>query len=226
MTEEFVLLPSPRRTRVVFSIRGEDGVLEVRVPEGFSRERAAKLVAANPKLIAGLRKRVEEREDRTPEFRFAEGEYFLYLGRWYPVKFSRRLLEFDDEAFLVPAGDEAAVRASLEKLYRKIALRELSERTAALASRFELKFDTVKINAATGRWGSCSREGVLNFSWRLIQCPPEVVDYVVIHELAHLVELNHSDRFWAEVAKMCPDFSLHRDFLRRNARRFGGWELA
>jgi hypothetical protein len=64
------------------------------------------------------------------------------------------------------------------------------------------------------RWGSCSRAGNLNFNWRLVLAPPAVLDYVVVHELAHRVELNHSARFWRVVARYCPAMDAHRAWLR------------
>ena len=64
------------------------------------------------------------------------------------------------------------------------------------------------------RWGSCSRAGNLNFNWRLVLAPPAVLDYVVVHELAHRVELNHSVRFWRVVARYCPTMDEHRAWLR------------
>ena len=70
------------------------------------------------------------------------------------------------------------------------------------------------------RWGSCSRKRNLSFNWRLVLAPPEILDYVVVHELAHLCEMNHSKRFWSLVGSFCPDFEQHRRWLKDN-----GWRL-
>jgi alpha-glucosidase len=77
-------------------------------------------------------------------------------------------------------------------------------------------FGRVRVKDQRSLWGSCSREGNLNFSWRLTLAPPEVLDYVVVHELAHRLEMNHSRRFWANVEKICPDYRVHRKWLRQN----------
>lgn len=222
MIPPFVVVYSPRRTRISLTIRPEDGMLEVRAPEGFPRSRIEAVLARNPELIASLRKRGEAVRRQLPRFRFEEGEFFLLRGRWYPLKFSRRLLCFD-EAFLVPAGTPEEVKKSLEKLYRQLALSHLEQRTGELAAHFGITYRSIRIGGASGRWGSCSSDGNLNFTWRLIQCPDEVIDYVVIHELAHRLELNHSDRFWAEVRRMCPDFEQHRAYLNENSLRYSGW---
>lgn len=222
MIPPFVVTTSPRRTRISLTIRPSDGMLEVRAPEGFSRSRIEAILARNPALIASLVKRGEAARRQLPRFRFEEGEFFLLRGRWYPLRFSHRVVAFD-EAFLVPAGNPDEVKKTLGKLYRRLALEHLQNRAAELAAKFGLSYDGLHINGATSRWGSCSSDGKLNFTWRLIQCPDEVIDYVVIHELAHRIELNHSDRFWAEVRRMCPDFETHREYLRENSLRYSGW---
>jgi predicted metal-dependent hydrolase len=75
---------------------------------------------------------------------------------------------------------------------------------------------SLTIRNQKSRWGSCSTRGTLSFNWRLIMAPPEVLDYVVVHELAHMMEHNHSKAFWALVAKYCPDYLAHRNWLKQN----------
>jgi alpha-glucosidase len=77
-------------------------------------------------------------------------------------------------------------------------------------------FGQVRVKDQRSLWGSCSRAGNLNFNWRLTLAPPEVLNYVVIHELAHRLEMNHSRRFWSHVEKVCPDYRVHRGWLRKN----------
>jgi predicted metal-dependent hydrolase len=72
----------------------------------------------------------------------------------------------------------------------------------------------IRITAATQRWGSCTPKGGVNFSWRLIQAPPEMVDYVVVHELVHLGQPDHSKKFWDKVRKIMPDYELRRHWLQ------------
>jgi predicted metal-dependent hydrolase len=76
------------------------------------------------------------------------------------------------------------------------------------------------------RWGSCTSEGDLMFSWRLAMAPSAVLDYVVAHEVAHLAELNHSPRFWAEVRRLCPDFEAQRAWLRRHGAGLHAFDFA
>jgi hypothetical protein len=89
-------------------------------------------------------------------------------------------------------------------------------RVSFWAERMGVTFGKVKVKDQSSRWASCSREGNLNFNWRLTLAPAETLDYVVVHELAHRLEMNHSRRFWAHVEKHCPDHKAHRRWLRKN----------
>jgi hypothetical protein len=84
------------------------------------------------------------------------------------------------------------------------------------APQLGVTFGRVSVKDQKSLWGSCSRAGNLNFNWRLTLAPPDVLHYVVIHELAHRLEMNHSRRFWAHVERICPDYRVHRKWLRKN----------
>lgn len=102
----------------------------------------------------------------------------------------------------------------LENLYRARARRQLEGRAAYFAERMGVSYNKISVRAAKTRWGSCSAQGNLNFHWKLILMPPEILDYVVVHELAHRKEMNHSARFWAEVEKILPDYDRRRKWLK------------
>jgi predicted metal-dependent hydrolase len=109
-------------------------------------------------------------------------------------------------------------------------LKDLAERELVAASRrhaeaLGVKFGRVTIKDTRSRWGSCTANGDLAYSWRIILAPPAVLDYLAAHEVAHLVELNHSQRFWRLVARLCPAWRRERDWLRRHGNqlhRYGG----
>lgn len=100
--------------------------------------------------------------------------------------------------------------------YKKMAKIKLSRRVEYFAEREGFSYKQVRIGSAMTRWGSCGPTGNLNFTWRLILAPDSVIDYVVVHELAHLEHKNHSSRFWAEVERMMPDWKVQRKWLKTN----------
>jgi len=99
------------------------------------------------------------------------------------------------------------------KLRARDELAAASDRYAAMVGR---SYTRLSFRDTRSRWGSCSSEGVLMYSWRLIMAPPAVLDYAAAHEVAHLVEMNHSPAFWAVVARICPDYEDYRGWLRKN----------
>lgn len=100
--------------------------------------------------------------------------------------------------------------------YRMTAGQVLQERTEHFARQMEVSFERISIRDQKTRWGSCSARGNLNFNWRLILAPSEVLDYVVVHELAHRREMNHSERFWKLVESVLPDYRERRKWLKEN----------
>ena len=118
-----------------------------------------------------------------------------------------------------PDSDEA-VRAAIRAVLSERALRRIRERLDYYIPKIGKMPGRVTIREQKTRWGSCSSKGNLNFNWKLIMAPPEALDYVVIHELCHLYEFNHSPKFWARVEKYQPDYALWRKWLR------SGWTAA
>ncbi len=106
-------------------------------------------------------------------------------------------------------------RQEIEDLAEQ-ALKMIPERAAFFAHIMDVRYSGITIRSQRTRWGSCSSKGNLNFNCLLMLVPKEVCDYVIVHELAHLKELNHSPRFWAEVQKVIPDFRKHRKWLKDN----------
>ncbi len=115
-------------------------------------------------------------------------------------------------------ASEAEARRIIEKHLRDLASEELVPRTLELARQHDLEVRSVQIRNQRSRWGSCSARRTLSLNWRLIQTPEFVRDYIIIHELMHLREMNHSSRFWAHVAAACPDYAEAERWLRKNAR--------
>ena len=124
-------------------------------------------------------------------------------------------------------GDELHVRlaaatalpAAVERWYRQAAAAHAGARLAELAERVGRQPERLVIRAQRSRWGSCSSRGIVNLNWRLMQMPAAVFDYVLVHELCHLLVPNHSPRFWREVVRVLPDFAAQRAALHRLGRQ-------
>ncbi|HUG14464.1 MAG TPA: SprT family zinc-dependent metalloprotease [Thermomicrobiales bacterium] len=123
----------------------------------------------------------------------------------------------------ITTTDSQLAALALEAWYRAQARVVLRERALRHASTLRVEVRRVTIKDTRSRWGSCSERGNLNFSWRLMLAPRAVMDYVVAHEVAHLRELNHSPRFWAHVAALCPDYRAQRRWLRLHGAALAGW---
>jgi len=118
----------------------------------------------------------------------------------------------------VPEDEQSEeIRAALENWYRQQAKEYIAERTAILAAQHGFEYIGVKIRGQRTRWGSCSSKGNLNFNWKLMMVPAAAVDYVIIHELCHLRELNHSARFWALVRELCPNYKYWVRWLKEHS---------
>lgn len=125
----------------------------------------------------------------------------------------RASVRLDGRGFSVTVPEEHAARPTLEAWLREAARFAIVAHVERRAAEMGHTFGKVAIRDQKTRWGSCSQAGNLNFNWRLILAPPAVLDYVVVHELAHRAELNHSARFWRVVARHCPTMSEHRAWL-------------
>lgn len=210
-----------RRRSIGIQVK-DDGRVIVRAPLRMPDQAIQDTINKYRDWIIAKRKQVEERRKAVQAETFNEGDLFYFLGKKYPLVFRQNLpadVVFDNAFYTAPAPP-VFVRKRLETWYRKTARKVITSKVNALAAAFELKHHAVKINSANQRWGSCTCKGTLNFPWRLIMCPEPVLDYVIVHEMAHLKQMNHSNRFWAVVEIMCPDYAEHKKWLANNAHLF------
>jgi predicted metal-dependent hydrolase len=122
----------------------------------------------------------------------------------------------DPPRLIAPAPDAALFQSRLLRFLKDEARHDLIDRVATHAVALGVKPARVQVKELRSRWGSCSVDGVLSFSWRLIMAPPFVLDYLAAHEVAHLREMNHSRRFWAHVRRCMPDFDRGRQWLHEH----------
>ena len=125
---------------------------------------------------------------------------------------------------LSPSDGERCIqhnlRPAIERHLRRVASTELPIRVAELAAEHQFEVRRVTVRNQRSRWGSCSRHGTISLNWRLVQAPIFVRDYIILHEIAHLKEMNHSKRFWREVERLCPDFGRAEGWLKEHSDLF------
>lgn len=212
------LIRAKRRT--IALILERDGSLTVRAPKratlqdihGFIQEKEKWIERSREKLKAIVT--VQKKE-------FMDGETFLFLGKDYELRLvphQRQTLHFNS-GFTLKASARPRGEAAFTKWYKSQALTIFTERVAHYANLHGFSPKQVKVTSAKTRWGSCSANGTINFTWRLVMAPLEVIDYVVIHELAHLKIKDHSQRFWKLVESLYPDFNRHRKWLRDHGEK-------
>ena len=119
----------------------------------------------------------------------------------------------------LPEPSDAGVHAALLSWYRVQARQELTHSAEVHGGRMGVSYTRLTVRDQRTRWGSCSSSGALAFNWRLIMAPRDVLEYVVVHELAHLREMGHTGRFWELVAMHCPEYRAHRRWLKENGLR-------
>lgn len=201
----------------------DQGRLIVRAPYHLETSTIDDILRSHQQWI---KKKLEEAERRQQLFqpkKFISGEKFLFLGKEYPLLIVNRIrpaLLFDGERFELSSAFRQLGRQVFERWYRKQALIYLSQKTSKIARKTGFSFKKLRISSARTRWGSCSGKGTVSFAWRLIMAPPEIIDYVIIHELAHTKEKNHSRAFWNLVAHYIPDYKEKRCWLRANGFLF------
>jgi hypothetical protein len=174
------------------------------------------------KWIARKQRQAQEKYTSITPKRFVEGERFLYLGNPYPLVIGNAAnppLTFANNNFVLSGEYTGNVRGAFIDWYRQQARSVISERVKRYSSPSGIRYRELKITNAQKRWGSCSAKGNLCFSWRLAMAPREVIDYVVVHELAHLEHKDHSRKFWDRVEKVLPDYRSRRQWLRDNDHR-------
>lgn len=163
--------------------------------------------------------------DRAPDAQVAGiGASVPICGVARPVVAGRgRSARFVDGQIEVPEGPREGPR--IKALLTALARERLAASVATHAGAIGRVPGRLTLRDPRSRWGSCSSRGDLMFSWRLIMAPPAVLDYVAAHEVAHLVEMNHSDRFWALCAQLCPEYRRHRSWLKRHGAELLAWRF-
>lgn len=217
---EYTLIRSRRKT-ISIAIT-QDAAVVVRAPlraplpviEGFVRRKREWIL--EKRALAQTR-----REAHKPR-EFISGEELPYLGGSLMLAFTGGMrAELLGGTLELPRSKAGEAGRLIAKWYAERAIEFIGARVQVYAARTGIRPSSVSVTGARRRWGSCSAQGRLNFAWRLIMAPPDVIDYVVVHELAHIEHHNHSRAFWARVGEIMPDYAVKRKWLKDNGALLG-----
>ena len=209
--------PDAAEPRIDVDIRG----VRVTLPED-SGEDPENLLGKNAAWVLEKKSKYDRYREQAPERSFESGETLPYLGKEHEivVKAGVRHEVVDGRIQLrQSAVSQSSLKQVLENFYRNRAREFLSDRVDHYANKIGVEYKQVELRNQRTLWGSCSTTGTLSLNWRLVMSPPDIVDYVVIHELAHLIEAGHNREFWRIVSEYDPDYKQHADWLEANSTK-------
>ena len=204
-----------RSSRVTTGIYIRNGRVEVRAPLHLPKQDIDRFVRSKEpwitKNLTNQRNQIKHRDSFVIDY----GSNIRWRGIPYPITVrDGTKAGFDGDVFYMPPGlTPEQIKALCIQTYKRLASVHFSNRAAYYSEKLGVVPSALKINNAKTRWGSCSTGKNINFSWRLAMADDRVIDYVIVHELAHLLEMNHSPRFWAIVESILPDYDERRTRL-------------
>jgi predicted metal-dependent hydrolase len=208
------VVENDRAKRLTLRIVPGGDALKVTVPGHVGDEEIEAFVERNRNWVASRLSRLPEKTA------LVDGSVIPYLGLDHKIVSTGKLrgivtrFEVDGEWQLHVPGDEASLSKRLLSWMKQQARKELNLAVNRHVQTINVRPKQIRITDTTSRWGSCSSTRTLSFSWRIIMAPPQVLDYLAAHEVAHLVEMNHSDRFWNLTKQLCPETDQHKSWLR------------
>ncbi len=196
----------------------------VRAPYGANKELIQEKVQRKAAWIVRTIQAYHNLPVKKASKEFVNGEIFLYMGREYqlqveidPTRKRTAVKLYPGEiSVITPGWDRAVIREAVENWYRREALEAVRERVEFYQLLIGKTPRRVAIREQKTRWGSCSSQGNLNFNWKIVMAPAQVINYIVVHEMCHLLYLNHSREYWNLVAGIMPDYKEMKDWLKKN----------
>lgn len=204
----------------------KDGFIKVTSPYSVSINYINQLLIEKSSWIQKKIYEIESRKsnEKVPKL-YQDGEVFLYLGTEYKLKINRNYtlkkpyVKLEARSILIDAPSSSTseeVKKAIRLWYIQQFKQISSERIKLYSKSIDVFPKKVVIKEQKTRWGSCSSRGNINLNWKLIMSPIEILDYVIIHELCHLIEMNHSRKFWNAVVNFCPQYKNCRAWLKQN----------
>ena len=212
---------SPRRKRLALTV-DNDGLVIVKASMTEKLAVIERFVKDSEDWITAKKKQVKKVYQM--QKKYVDDELFYILGEAFKLKIDDQQLatiKVNDGEKIISLASRYQKNAAdiIEKWFRFNAEKYLIQRAKFFLEKHSFRYQNIKVKSTKSQWGSCSIDGNLSFTWQLYMLPVEVVDYVIIHEIAHLNEMNHSALFWQEVKEMMPDYCEHRLYLKQYGTR-------
>ncbi len=218
ITIPYVVKLSTKAKHIRLEMRRETGFTAV-LPRHCSVKQLRDLLKARQGWIIRNFTKYRKFESLSVRKEIRVGDVIPYLGQELKVLTIEKSgktahVRLKRDSVIVGTSGNKKLNVILEKWYRTQATKQIKERLEKWSARLDVSYNKIAIRGQKTRWGSCSSKGNLNFNWKLLTAPGPVIDYVIIHELTHLKEMNHSKRFWQLVAEHCPSWREHKKWLK------------
>jgi predicted metal-dependent hydrolase len=224
---EYELVNTDRRKTIELVIDFNKG-FTVKAPKGMTKEDIIKNLHRKEKWIINNLDRMSELLKYESNKEFVSGEKFLLRGRRYSLKVTKSKkqlpsLNFIKSKFKViipPQLKEEQYQSIIRPLfimfYKDKAEKILNERVRKYLKYFNEEPKKIIITELKDKWGSCSNKNQIRYNWRIILAKTSIIDYVIVHELCHMIQKNHSDKYWKEVNRILPNYEIQKEWLRKN----------
>ncbi|MGE8203034.1 M48 family metallopeptidase [Heyndrickxia sp. NPDC080065] len=204
------------------------GNIEVQAPKKTPDEKVLHILETNWELIQQKLKEAKDRLQGPQEKVYENEESFLYLGKPYPIKIiedhsitqDHVVFEGDRLLIYVKQLENEKIKQSLKRFYFQQTKAIVRKSISTYQCHFKTKPRSIRITDSTKTWGTCDSNRQLTFNWRLAMAPQEVIDYVIVHEMCHMIHLNHDRSFWRMVGKIMPDYKEKENWLA-----FSNWKM-
>jgi len=225
---DFEIIRSNRKKTAAIHVTPAATVV-VSIPRDLDEGSVCEIIEKKARWILEKKELMRSRAHFNEAKEFVSGESFLYLGKQYRLKVTKtpaakenscRLVAGRLQVRIADSGAESnkdAIKNTLTEWYMKHAEEKIFERLPRIARKAGIKPTSVKIKNQNKRWGSCSRTGVVRFNWKVVMTPVSVMDYVITHEICHLIHGNHSPQFWQKVQAIVPEFEAKRQWLKQHS---------
>lgn len=224
-TIEFEVEYRNRKTLEI-GIKPPDNI-KIVAPKYTSEEDILRVVRSKARWITGKLFEFKDVKYRRREKEYINGESFMYLGRNYSLtirinkKLHKPIVRLYQGKFIVetPGNNQALLKNAMESWYRKKTLEKVTEKIEYYTPYFNVKPNLIKVKEQKKRWASCSSNRNLMFNWRCSMAPSNVLDYIIVHEMCHMIHLNHSRKFWDLLERIMPDYKDRKEWLKNNGIR-------